>query len=55
MSGYLRFKKGRHGWKKSWFVLKDNVLYSYKASSVSISSVKKKRNEIKGKKCSGST
>ncbi|XP_073229814.1 uncharacterized protein [Porites lutea] len=33
MSGYLRFKKGRHGWKKSWFVLKDNVLYSYKASS----------------------
>ena len=34
MSGYLRFKKGRHGWKKSWFVLKDNVLYSYKASSV---------------------
>ena len=34
MSGYLRFKKGRHGWKKSWFVLKNNVLYSYKASSV---------------------
>lgn len=33
MSGYLRFKKGRHGWKKSWFVLKNNVLYSYKASS----------------------
>ena len=35
MSGYLRFKKGRHGWKKAWFVLKNNVLYSYKASSVS--------------------
>ena len=35
MSGYLKCKKGRHGWKKSWFVLKDNVLYSYKASSVS--------------------
>lgn len=34
MSGYLRFKKGRHGWKKSWFALKNNVLYSYKASSV---------------------
>ncbi|KAJ7351870.1 FYVE, RhoGEF and PH domain-containing protein 5 [Desmophyllum pertusum] len=33
MSGYLKCKKGRHGWKKSWFVLKDNVLYSYKASS----------------------
>lgn len=33
MSGYLRYKKGRYGWKKSWFVLKDNVLYSYKASS----------------------
>lgn len=35
MSGYLRFKKGRHGMKKAWFVLKNNVLYSYKASSVS--------------------
>ena len=35
MSGYLRFKKGRHGWKRAWFVLKNNVLYSYKASSVS--------------------
>lgn len=33
MSGYLRYKKLRHGWKKSWFVLKDSVLYSYKASS----------------------
>ncbi|KAL9960559.1 hypothetical protein ACROYT_G034034 [Oculina patagonica] len=33
MSGYLRYKKGRERWKKSWFVLKDNVLYSYKASS----------------------
>ena len=35
MSGYLKYKKGKFGWKKSWFVLKDNVLYSYKASSVS--------------------
>ncbi|RMX53301.1 hypothetical protein pdam_00015255, partial [Pocillopora damicornis] len=33
MSGYLKYKKGKFGWKKSWFVLKDNVLYSYKASS----------------------
>lgn len=33
MSGYLKFKKGRQGWKKSWFVLKDSVLYSYRASS----------------------
>ena len=36
MSGYLKYKKGWHGWKKLWFMLKDNVLYGYKASSVSV-------------------
>lgn len=35
MSGYLRFKKGRYGWKKVWFVFKNNVLYLYKVSLVS--------------------
>ena len=32
MSGYLR-KKQKNGakWKKLWFVLKDGVLYAYKA------------------------
>ena len=35
MSGYLRYKKGSRGWKRLWFVLKDRVLYTYKASSVS--------------------
>ena len=35
MSGYLRCKKGNKGWKRMWFVLKDRVLYTYKASSVS--------------------
>ena len=35
MSGYLKFKKGGKHFKKQWFVLKDNVLYAYKASSVS--------------------
>lgn len=33
MSGYLKFKKGGRYFKKQWFVLKDNVLYAYKASS----------------------
>ncbi|EDO48232.1 predicted protein, partial [Nematostella vectensis] len=33
VSGYLRCKRpGKHGWKRLWFVLKDNVLYTYKAS-----------------------
>jgi len=31
MSGYLKLKKGSR-WKTSWFVLKDRVLYTYKAS-----------------------
>nr|XP_040578903.1 FYVE, RhoGEF and PH domain-containing protein 6-like [Lepeophtheirus salmonis] len=33
-AGYLRKRVVKSGkWKKSWFVLKDNVLYAYKASS----------------------
>jgi len=31
MSGYLKLKKGSR-WKTNWFVLKDRVLYTYKAS-----------------------
>jgi len=31
MSGYLKQKKGSR-WKSNWFVLKDRVLYTYKAS-----------------------
>ncbi|KAL3853314.1 hypothetical protein ACJMK2_016863, partial [Sinanodonta woodiana] len=32
MSGYLKqFKKGKK-WKRFWFVLKDKVLYTFKAS-----------------------
>merc|ERR1712142_911208 len=31
MSGYLKQKKGSR-WKTNWFVLKDRVLYTYKAS-----------------------
>ena len=31
MSGYLKQKKGAR-WKTNWFVLKDRVLYTYKAS-----------------------
>ena len=32
MSGYLRKKQRGLKWKRSWFVLKDRVLYTYKAS-----------------------
>ncbi|XP_078594948.1 uncharacterized protein LOC144872537 isoform X2 [Branchiostoma floridae x Branchiostoma japonicum] len=32
MSGYLQRKTKREGWRKLWFVLKDKVLYTYKAS-----------------------
>ena len=33
MSGYLRMKKSKNGakWKRFWFILKDGILYSYKA------------------------
>ena len=31
-SGYLRKKQRGLKWKRSWFVLKDRVLYTYKAS-----------------------
>lgn len=34
--GYLYFKT-KKGWKKQWFVIKDKVLYRYKASEVSLS------------------
>lgn len=33
MSGYLRQWKHR-AWKRLWFVVKDNVLYTFKASEV---------------------
>ena len=33
MSGYLKRRQPRSGrWKRWWFVLKDKVLYTYKAS-----------------------
>ncbi|XP_046583050.1 LOW QUALITY PROTEIN: FYVE, RhoGEF and PH domain-containing protein 1-like, partial [Haliotis rubra] len=32
MSGYLRILKNNKKWKKLWFVVKDKVLYTYKAS-----------------------
>ena len=32
VSGYLRKKQRGLKWKRSWFVLKDRVLYTYKAS-----------------------
>ena len=32
VSGYLRRKKRGLKWKRSWFVLKERVLYTYKAS-----------------------
>jgi len=40
MSGYLKQKKGSR-WKSNWFVLKDRVLYTYKASedTVAVESV----------------
>ena len=32
MSGFLRWRKGKGaGWKKNWFVLKDRVLFTFKA------------------------
>lgn len=31
MSGYL-MRRSKRSWKRNWFVLKDRVLYSYKAS-----------------------
>ena len=39
MSGYLR-KKSKNGakWKRFWFVLKDGILYSYKAPEDSVPS-----------------
>lgn len=33
MSGYLHLWKDRK-WKKTWFVLKEKVLYAFKASEV---------------------
>ena len=32
MSGYLRRRRRGQRWKRAWFVLKDRVLYTYKAS-----------------------
>ena len=32
MSGYLRQKQKNGKWRRSWFVLKDCVLYTYKAN-----------------------
>ena len=32
MSGYLKQKMKGSRWKRYWFVLKDRVLYTYKAS-----------------------
>ena len=34
ISGYLNKRKGKK-WQKLWYVVKDNVLYACKASSVS--------------------
>ena len=32
MSGFLKWKRGKGaGWKKNWFVLKDRVLFTFKA------------------------
>lgn len=31
-SGYLHRRMGRKSWKRFWFVIKDHVLYTYKAS-----------------------
>jgi hypothetical protein len=36
MSGYLHQRTGGGKWKKVWFVLKDKVLYIYKASEDTI-------------------
>jgi FYVE/RhoGEF/PH domain-containing protein 5/6 len=32
MRGYLLLRKKANSWKKHWFIIKDNVLYFYKAS-----------------------
>ena len=32
VSGYLRKKQKNMKWKRCWFVLKDRVLYTYRAS-----------------------
>ena len=36
MSGYLRRKVKTSKWKRCWFVLKDRVLYTYRASEDSV-------------------
>ena len=36
MCGYLRRRQDRGKWKRMWFVLKDRVLYAYKASEDAI-------------------
>ena len=36
MSGYLRRKQKNSKWKRCWFVLKDRVLYTYRASEDSV-------------------
>lgn len=38
MSGYLHFRATANKWKKLWFVLKDQVLYSYKAPEDTVAS-----------------
>ena len=37
MSGYLQKLHKAKKWKKMWFVLKDKVLYQFKATQVTIS------------------
>ena len=32
ISGYLDKREGKRNWKRYWFVIKDLVLYTYKAS-----------------------
>ena len=36
VSGYLRRKAKNSRWKRCWFVLKDRVLYTYRASEDSV-------------------
>ena len=36
VSGYLRRKQKNSKWKRCWFVLKDRVLYTYRASEDSV-------------------
>ena len=38
MSGHLHFRSGSSKWKKLWFVLKDQVLYSYRAPEDTVAS-----------------